>query len=291
MILGMGFRPKTNMMAGGWPSALMLVALVSSPRPSSADDKTDLIGRARAVETQQLKELAGKSFEMVSRGVLMDGKKRHDIATWRKIRYTSPPSLSWVRGEFDGQPVDEETLREKMAGKKKRMGADLLICVLMPLTDADISYLTPTEGGGARLYAVPHQKGGKVLSVQIEIDAAGRKRSATPRLGGEDFKYADKAEFTMKFAEDGSPLEYRSFVTGHFLWWSKSLEMGGHRAPWAACRRRVVRRLLVVPVGAGHRAAGTAGGRLRTRARSARHLVPHVDGDGHTADRRVPPPR
>jgi hypothetical protein len=228
MILGMGFRPKTNMLAGGWPSALL--AFIIFVAPARADEKTDLIARARAVEAQQLKDLAGKSFEMASRGVLMDGKKKHDVATWRKIDYGPPPTLGWVRGEFDGQPVDEETLREKMAGKKKRMGADLLLCVLAPLSDSDISYLTPTADGGARLYAVPHQKGGKVLSVQIEVDAAGRKRSATPRLGGEDFKYADKADFTMRFAEDGAPLDYRSFTSGHFLWWSKSLEMTGHRA-------------------------------------------------------------
>ena len=77
---------------------------------------------------------------------------------------------------------------------------------------------------------MPHQKG-KVLSVQVEIDAAGRKRSATPRLGGEDFKHADKVELTMRFAEDGGPLEYTSFTSGHFLWWSKSLQMAGHRVP------------------------------------------------------------
>jgi hypothetical protein len=186
-----------------------------------------IVTRAKTVEAEQVKALQGKAFEFASQGVLMDGKKRHEIATWRKIHF--PPALEWVRGSFDGQPVDEEALREKMAGKKKKMGADLLICVLEPLTDADVSFLEALPDGGARLYAVPHQKGGKVLSVQVEVDAQGRKRSATPRLGGEELKYADKAEFTMKFAEDGSPREFHSFTSGHFLWWSKSLEMSGHR--------------------------------------------------------------
>jgi hypothetical protein len=220
--------PKTNMFLWGWPS--LLIAMAS---PTLADERSEWVARARAVEAQQLRELAGKSFEMASQGVLQEGKTRHQVATWRRIAYAQPgqTSLGWVRGEFDGQPVDEEALREKMAGKKRRIGADLLLCVLMPFTDADVSYLGPAEGGGARFYAVPHQKGGKVMSVQIEVDAAGRKRSATPRLGGEDFKYADKAEFTMRFAEDGGPLEYKAFTSGHFLWWSKSLEMAGKRTP------------------------------------------------------------
>jgi hypothetical protein len=230
MILGMGL-PKTNMFAVGWPSALVIICLATGAR---AEDPGGLLGQARTVEAQQLKELAGKSFEIASRGVLMDGKKRHEIATWRRITYAeSGPTLTFVRAEVDGQPVDEEGLREKIAGKKKRIGADLLISVLSPLQDADVSYLGPSPGadGGSRLYAVPHQKGGKVLSVQVEIDAAGRKRSATPRLGGEDFKYADKAEFTMRFDDDGGPKDYQSLTSGHFLWWSKSLQMSGHRVP------------------------------------------------------------
>src|SRR4051794_966415 len=105
MIFGMGL-PKTNMFAGGWPSALLLFLAA----PAFADDPKVLM--ARAVEAEQQKLLAGKSFEIASKGVLMDGKKRHEIATWRRINY--PPSLTWLRGEFDGQAVDEETLREKM---------------------------------------------------------------------------------------------------------------------------------------------------------------------------------
>jgi hypothetical protein len=211
------------MFAGGWPSTLLLLMAT----PAFAEDAR--VQEARAVEAAQQKALAGKSFEIASKGVLMEGKKRHEVATWRRIGY--PASLTWVRGEFDGQPVDEDTLREKMTGnKKRRMGADLLISVLAPLQDADISILGPAPDGGLRLYVVPHQKG-KVLSVMIETDAAGRKRSATPRLGGEDFKHADKVEFTMRFAEDGGPLDYRSFTSGHFLWWSKSLEMAGRRVP------------------------------------------------------------
>jgi hypothetical protein len=205
----------------------MLAALLLAV--SSAGAEEPIVTKAKAVEAEQVKSLLGKSFTFASTGTLTDGKKRHEIATWRKIHF--PPSLEWVRGSFDGQPVDEEGLREKMAGKKKKMGADLLISVLEPLTDADVSLLESLPDGGARLYAVPHQKGGKVLSVQIEVDAQGRKRSATPRLGGEELKFADKAEFTMKFSEDGSPLEFKSFTSGHFLWWSKSLEMSGRRTP------------------------------------------------------------
>jgi hypothetical protein len=224
------------MFLGGWPSLLLfqwLLPWLLLASPAQGDERGDWVAKVRAVETQQLQALAGKSFGMASKGVLMDGKKRHEVSTWRRIAYAAPgqTSLSWERGEFDGQPVDEELLREKMAGKKKRMGADLLLCVLAPFTDSDVSYLGPAEGGGARFYAVPHQRGGKVMSVQIEVDAQGRKRSATPRLGGEDFKYADKADFTMRFAEDGGPLSYQSFTSGHFLWWSKSLEMAGTRAP------------------------------------------------------------
>jgi hypothetical protein len=220
------------MFLGGWPSLLLLYG-AAARGDAQADQRAAQVARVQKVEAEQLQALAGKSFELTSRGVLMDGKKRHEIATWRRITYgqqLGQMSLEYLRGEFDGQPVDEDTLREKMTGKKtRRMGADLLLCVLAPFTDADVSYLGPAEGGGARFYAVPHQKGGKVMSVQIEVDSAGRKRSATPRLGGEDFKHADKAEFTMRFAEDGSPLEYKSFTIGHFLWWSKSLEMAGHR--------------------------------------------------------------
>jgi hypothetical protein len=215
--------PKTNMFAGGWPSALLLLLAT----PAWAEDPR--VAQARSVEAEEQKALAGKSFEMASKGVLSEGSKRHEVATWRRISY--PASLAFVRAQFDGQPVDEEALREKLTGnKKRRMGADLLICVLAPFTDADVSYLGPAADGGMRFYAVPHVKG-KVLSVQIETDAAGHKRSATPRLGGEDFKHADKVEFTMRFAGDGGPLEYRSFTSGHFLWWSKSLEMSGRRAP------------------------------------------------------------
>jgi hypothetical protein len=229
MILGMGL-PKTNMFAVGWPRALVIICLATTARAEDPSILAGLLAQARTVEAKQLKDLAGKSFEIASRGVLMDGKKRHEIATWRRITYTSSgPTLTFVRAEVDGQPVDEEGLREKIAGKKKRIGADLLISVLSPLQDADVSYLGPGPDGGTRLYAVPHQKGGKVLSVQVEIDSAGRKRSATPRLGGEDFKYADKAEFTMRFADDGGPKDYQSLTSGHFLWWSKSLEMSGHR--------------------------------------------------------------
>lgn len=205
-----------------------MVAFVTTP--AAAEEA--ILAKARAVEAAQLKALVGSSVELASTGVLMEGKKRHELATWRKIEFAAPAQflLLWERGLFDGQPVDEEQLREKMAGKKKKMGADLLLSVLAPLTDADVSYLGPAEGGGARLYAVPHHSD-KVLSVQIEVDADGRKRSATPRLGGEQFKFADKAEFTMRFSPDGAPLEFHSFVTGHFLWWSRSLEMSGHKLP------------------------------------------------------------
>ena len=85
---------------------------------STAQAEEPIIKKAIAVEAEQLKALQGKSFEIASSGILMDGKKRHEVATWRKIHF--PPSLEWVRGSFDGQPVDEEQLREKMAGKKKR---------------------------------------------------------------------------------------------------------------------------------------------------------------------------
>src|SRR4051812_7438756 len=101
MILGMGFRPKTNMLA-----ALLLVSAAHAEEP--------IVGKAKAVEAEQVRALQGKSFEMASSGVLMDGRKRHEVATWRRIHF--PPSLEWVRGTFDGQPVDEEALREKMAG-------------------------------------------------------------------------------------------------------------------------------------------------------------------------------
>ena len=216
------------MLPGAWPSALLLLWVAGVAR---GEEPKDIIARARAVEAEQLKALQGKSVELASQGVLMEGRKRHEVATWRKITYQSPPTLSLERAQFDGQPVDEDTLREKMTGKKtRRMGADLLLSVLAPFADSDVSYLGPAEGGGARLYVVPHQKG-KVLSAQVEVDAAGKKRVATPRLGGEDFKYADKIEFTMRFGEDGMPLDYRSFTSGHFLWWSKSLEMSGHRSP------------------------------------------------------------
>ena len=168
---------------------------------------------------------------MASAGVLMDGRKRHEIATWRRIQLgPGVPTLAWVRGLFDGAPVDEEGLRDKLAGKKKKVGADVLLCVLKPFEDADVSLIGRTPDGGARFYVVPHHNP-MVLSVMVETDAQGRKRSATPRLGGEQFKFADKAEFVMRFAEDGSPLSFHSFTSGHFLWWSKSLEMDGKRVP------------------------------------------------------------
>src|SRR5579859_5458405 len=110
MILGMGL-PKTNMLAGGWPSALLLVLA------GAAHAEDPRVAQARAVEAEQQQALLGKSFEIASNGVLMDGRKRHQVATWRRISY--PAALSWLHGEFDGQPVDEEALREKMAGKKK----------------------------------------------------------------------------------------------------------------------------------------------------------------------------
>jgi hypothetical protein len=236
----MAIRPKAIMRATRRPSALLVTVVtvgiaVGNARVASADSTAELIAHARQVEAEQRKALSGRNFEIASHGVFLDGKKRHELATWRKIEFGAPGStrLTWMRGLFDGQPVDEDGLREKMGGKKKKTktGAELLLLsVLEPLSDAEISYLGPAADGGARLYVVPHHPD-KVLSVMVEIDAAGRKRSATPRLSGEEMKYVDKIDFTMRFADDGGPLEFHSFTSGHFLWWKKSLEMNGHRVP------------------------------------------------------------
>jgi hypothetical protein len=215
-------------------STLALLALIGSARATADEDPAAIVARARAVEAEQHQALAGKSFEFASTGVIKDGKTPHALQTWRRI-WLGPdgPRLIWERGTLDGQPIDEDILREKLSGRKKKeikTGADVLLCVLDPLTDADVSYLGPSENGGARLNVVPHHSD-KVLSAIVEVDAAGRKRSATPKLGGETFKHADKVEFVMHFSDDGAPLDFHSYTHGHFLWWEKSLEMNGHRVP------------------------------------------------------------
>jgi hypothetical protein len=213
---------------------LALVLLIGSAPALADEDPAAIVARARAVEAAQHQALVGKSFEFASQGVIKDGKTPHPLQTWRRIEISAEgPKLIWLRGLLDGQPIDEDGLREKLSGRKKKeikTGADVLLCVLTPLTDAEVTYLGPSENGGARLNVVPHHSD-KVLSAVVEVDAAGRKRSATPRLGGEQFKRADKVEFVMRFSDDGAPLDFHSYTHGHFLWWEKSLEMSGHRVP------------------------------------------------------------
>jgi hypothetical protein len=225
MILGMVVCAKN----------ITLLSLVSILLAETAR-ADDLPARAVAVEARQAAALAGRSVELESQGVLMDGRKRHEVHTFRRIDFLPDrrATLTFLRGTFDGQPVDEEQLRQKITGRKKpgaKVGADLLISVLTPLSDATVTFLGPAENGGARLRAVPHTFGGKVVSVEVLVDAEGRKRAATPELGGEDFKHADQKEFTMRFDDDGLPVGFRSFTHGKFLWWEKSLEMAGHRVP------------------------------------------------------------
>jgi hypothetical protein len=77
---------------------------------------------------------------------------------------------------------------------------------------------------------VPLDASGKVRSAVVRVDAAGRKLEVIPELGGEEFKYADKKEFVMRFSADGAPSEFRSYTQGKFLWFERSLEMAGRRA-------------------------------------------------------------
>jgi hypothetical protein len=227
-------RGRHRRLALAWAAAS---AFASAPATGRADAAADLIARAQAVERAQAAQLVGHSVEIASRGQLRDGRKVHTLETWRRIDFLDGGRLGFhlVRALFDGQPVGEDELREKITGKKERhANADLVISVLTPLSDPGVTvrYLGPADGGGARLQCLPSQAGGpsgKILSVEVIVDGEGKKRSATPKLGGPDFKHADRAEFQMRFDPDGAPAAYRSFTHGKFLWWEKSLEMAGQR--------------------------------------------------------------
>jgi hypothetical protein len=247
MILGMVFLrsnvSRKNVNIEGMRHLALALALASmlalGPGSARADLEggADLIARAQAAERAQAAHLVGHSVELASRGQLRDGKKTHALETWRRIDFLDGGrvGLHLVRATFDGQPVGQDELREKITGKKERHdNADLVIAVLTPLSDPGVTvrYLGPAEGGGARLRCQPAQAGGpsgKILSVEVIVDGDGKKRSATAELGGPDFKHADRAEFQMFFAADGAPAAYRSFTHGRFLWWEKSLEMSGQR--------------------------------------------------------------
>jgi hypothetical protein len=228
MMWGMALGRKSNTLAGSCARAALLAAVFAAGR-AGADE---LIARAQAAEAEQQRALVGHAVLLESRGVLRDGKTPHEVQTWRRIVFgAAGPTLTLLRATFDGQPVDEAQLRDKITGGRgKKTGADVVLSVLTPLHDGTCVSVGPAEAGGARLRCVPRTPGGKVVSVEVVVDAAtGKKRSATPTLGGPDYKHADKAEFTMRFADDGAPADYRSFTHGRFLFWEKSFEMTGHR--------------------------------------------------------------
>lgn len=211
--------------------AAALPVLLALCATAHADARGDaVLARARAVERDQLRALAGTTMQMQTRGIFRNGSTTHTVEARRELAIAPDGTIrnDWIWGKLDGQALGEAELRKASGAPPKPRGqAETLTVALAPLTarDVEVTPVGPLADGGY-LLRCKVRRDAAVSSIDVVVDeATGKKRNATLSPAGHLVKLADRADMTLTYADDGTPAALRSDFAARFLWVDRAADL------------------------------------------------------------------
>jgi len=210
------------------------VLLATSPAAALAADGDQVIARARAAESAEVRALAGTPIHLQTHGYVNDGKTVRRIESFRLIQYRADGGVSnqFEHGTLDGRPIDEAELRRAMGAQdQKREHGEILTYALAPLSspDMEVTAVGPAPAGGFTLRCTP-KRDALVAAVTLIVDAAtGHKRSATIEIAGFRAKLADRIESVLVYDPDGGPADFHASFHVKLAWIERSAEFATRR--------------------------------------------------------------
>jgi len=223
-------------MTSSVPLAVVLVFGLAAPVGADGD----VIARARAAESAQLRLLAHAPVVLHTNGRFGDGKTTHTFESFRRIEYRADRTVSNIfeRGQVDGKPATEAELRKAMGIKEDpKDHDDVLTWALAPLTsrDMEVAAVGPAEPGGYALRCRVKRDALVSVVVLIVDTKTGRKRAAKIEMAGIKAKLADRLENVLVYADDGAPERFHSSFHFKLGWIERSAEISSERvAPLTA---------------------------------------------------------
>lgn len=220
-------------------AALGTLAAIFAARTALADGG-DIVARARAAESAQLRLLSHAPVSLRTNGRFGDGKITHTFESFRRVDYRDDGTVSntFERGQVDGKPVTEAELRKAMGIKEDpKDHDDVLTWALAPLNsrEIEVTVVGPAAPGWYALRCRVKRDALVSVVVLIVDEKTGRKRVARIEMAGLKARLADQLENVLFYADDGAPARFHSSFHFKLGWIERSAEINSERvAPVSA---------------------------------------------------------
>jgi hypothetical protein len=219
--------------------ALAVVFAAAAARAQGGDG--DVVTRARAAESAQLRLLSRATIGLHTNGHFGDGKTTHTFESFRRIAYRDDGTVSntFERGQVDGKPATEAELRRAMGIKEDpKDHDDVLTWALAPLSsrDMDVTVVGPTAPGAVALRCRVTRDAVVSVVVLIVDEKTGRKRAASIEMAGLKARLADRLENVLFYGDDGAPARFHSSFHFKLGWIERNAEVNSERVAPSAGR-------------------------------------------------------